>query len=251
MMTSEQIQMRMIRRLHGTQTFWGRARLTAYVRIKRLAWLMLVNGTYIAKRTIDIILSLVAMILASPILIIVAILIKLDGGPIFFGQTRVGLYGLEFKMLKFRSMCVDAEARLAALLAQNEKSQGVTFKIKNDPRITKIGRFIRKTSLDEVPQFINVIRGEMSLVGPRPALPREVALYSEADRRRLLALPGLTCFWQVGEREGRLFEIGDRNSIDFDEQVSLDVRYIESQSVFRDIWLLCKTIPAVLLGKGM
>jgi lipopolysaccharide/colanic/teichoic acid biosynthesis glycosyltransferase len=250
-MTADRIQARMNRRLQVSQTLWGRARLSAYVRAKRIAWLTVVNGTYIAKRTIDIIISGVALLVASPMLVFVAILIKLDGGPVLFGQTRVGLNGLEFKMLKFRSMCVNAEAKLAEVMALNEKAQGVTFKIKNDPRITKIGRFIRKTSLDEVPQFINVIRGEMSLVGPRPALPREVALYSEADRRRLLAIPGLTCFWQVGEREGRLFEIGDRNSIDFDEQVSLDVRYIESQSVVRDIWLLAKTIPAVLLGKGM
>lgn len=154
-------------------------------------------------------------------------------------------------MLKFRSMCVDAEAKLAELLAKNEKAQGITFKMKDDPRVTPIGRFIRKTSLDELPQFINVLRGDMSIVGPRPPLPREVALYSSSDRRRLHARPGITCLWQVGERQGGVWEIGDRNAIDFEEQVSLDVRYIESQSVLRDIWILLKTVPAIVLGKGM
>jgi lipopolysaccharide/colanic/teichoic acid biosynthesis glycosyltransferase len=170
---------------------------------------------------------------------------------VFFRQTRIGLMGREFKMLKYRSMCVDAEARLKDLLAKNEKASGITFKMKDDPRITKIGRILRKTSLDELPQFLNVLRGEMALVGPRPAVPREVALYTQADRRRLLAKPGITCLWQVGEREGRTFEIGDRNSIDFPEQVALDVRYIESRSVIRDLWILAKTVPAILFGKGM
>jgi lipopolysaccharide/colanic/teichoic acid biosynthesis glycosyltransferase len=123
--------------------------------------------------------------------------------------------------------------------------------MKDDPRITKVGRFIRKSSLDELPQFWNVLKGEMSLVGPRPPVPREVALYSQADRRRFLVKPGITCLWQVGEREGRLFEIGDRNQIDFPEQVALDVRYIESHSVWRDLWILAKTVPAILFGKGM
>ena len=154
-------------------------------------------------------------------------------------------------MLKFRSMCIDAEARLKDLLAKNEKASGVTFKMKDDPRITPVGRILRKTSLDELPQFWNVLIGDMSLVGPRPPIPREVALYSQADRRRFAAKPGITCLWQVGEREGRWLEIGDRNVIDFPEQVSLDVRYIESQSFWKDLWLLGKTVPAILFGKGM
>ena len=122
--------------------------------------------------------------------------------------------------------------------------------MKNDPRITPIGRFIRKSSIDELPQMINVLKGEMSLVGPRPPLPREVALYSPEDRRRLLITPGITCLWQIGEREGGLLEVGDRNSIGFSEQVSLDVRYIESQSVLKDLLILIKTVPAILFGKG-
>ena len=148
-------------------------------------------------------------------------------------------------------MCVDAEARLGELLARNEKASGVTFKMKDDPRITRVGRLLRKSSLDELPQFWNVLRGDMSMVGPRPPVPREVALYSQADRRRLLVKPGITGLWQVGERRGGLFEIGDRNAIDFPEQVNLDVRYIESQSIRKDLWLLAKTVPAILFGKGM
>ena len=250
-MTRAQIQTRLVQRLLAVQSPWGRFRITAYLRFKRLAWLVVVHGTHFVKRVFDVLVSVLLLIATSPFMLLIAFLVKRDGGPVFFKQTRVGLMGREFKMFKFRSMCVDAEAKLRELLAKNEKSQGITFKIKDDPRITKIGRFIRKASIDELPQLINVLVGDMSLVGPRPAVPREVALYTEKDRRRLLAKPGVTCFWQVGEREGRLFEIGDRNQIDFDEQVSLDVRYIESQSLVRDIWLLVKTVPAVLLGKGM
>jgi len=190
-------------------------------------------------------------VLLSPFFLLLALLVKLDGGPVFFRQTRVGLNGRTFRMLKFRSMCVDAEARLQGLLGQNEKASGITFKMKDDPRITRIGKLLRKSSLDELPQLWNVLRGDMSLVGPRPPVLREVALYSQADRRRLLVKPGITGLWQVGERDGGLFEIGDRNSIDFPEQVSLDVRYIESQSIGKDLWLLAKTVPAILFGKGM
>lgn len=250
-MMSATAQNRIATRLLAAQTPWGRLKLGAYVRARRLTWIMVMRGTLAVKRVLDITVSLITLVFWSPLLLLIAVLVKLDGGPIFFRQTRVGLLGREFGMLKFRSMCVNAEARLQELLAQNEKSQGVTFKMKNDPRITRIGRFIRKTSLDEMPQLINVLRGEMSLVGPRPALPREVAQYSVEDRRRLFAKPGLTCLWQVGERHGGVFEVGDRNTIDFTEQVSLDVRYIESHSVWRDLWLLAKTVPAVLLGKGM
>jgi lipopolysaccharide/colanic/teichoic acid biosynthesis glycosyltransferase len=250
-MNEVQIRERMMERLLAAQTPWGRFHLNAYVKWKRMAWQLVVGSAYFIKRTLDIVISIVALILLSPVFLIIAILVKLDGGPIFFKQTRVGLMGREFKMLKYRSMVVDAEARLKDLLAKNEKAAGVTFKMKDDPRITRIGRFIRKSSLDELPQFLNVLKGEMSLVGPRPPIPREVALYSQADRRRLLTKPGITCLWQVGERQGRVFEIGDRNSIDFPEQVDLDVRYIESQSIWKDLWILAKTVPAILFGKGM
>jgi lipopolysaccharide/colanic/teichoic acid biosynthesis glycosyltransferase len=152
-------------------------------------------------------------------------------------------------MLKFRSMVVDAEAHLRALLEKHSKAGSVTVLIRDDPRITRIGGWLRKSSLDELPQFWNVLCGEMSLVGPRPPLPREVELYSQADRRRLLVKPGMTCLWQIGEREGRLWEVGHRHRIEFPEQVELDVRYIESQSLARDLWILAKTVPAILLGR--
>lgn len=250
-MNTAELETRISQRFLAAQSPWGRARLGLYLRLKRLAWLVVVRGTLKIKRCLDLMVSTTALVVWSPLLLLIALLVKLDGGPVFFKQRRVGLLGQEFDMLKFRSMCVDAEARLQELLKQNEKGEGMTFKIKNDPRITSIGRILRKTSLDEMPQLINILLGNMSLVGPRPALPREVARYTPADRRRLLAKPGLTCLWQVGERNGGLFEIGDRNAIDFSEQVSLDVRYIESHSAWRDLWLLAKTIPTVLLGKGM
>jgi len=202
------------------------------------------------KRAFDIVVAVGAIVMFAPVFLFLALAVKLDGGPVFFRQTRYGLHGREFRMLKFRSMCVDAEARLKDLLDRNEKKEGITFKMKDDPRSTKIGRIIRKTSLDEMPQFWNVLVGEMSIVGPRPPVKREVELYEQRHRRRFNVKPGITCLWQVGEREGGLFEIGDRNTIDFEEQVELDVRYIESQSFWKDIWLLLKTVPAILFGKG-
>jgi len=250
-MTEQEIRERLMSRLLAAQTPWGRARLNTYVRWKRISWQVVINATLFLKRAFDIIVSMLAIICLSPLFLFIAILVKSDGGPVFFRQTRIGLNGRAFKMLKYRSMCVDAEARLKDLLAKNEKASGVTFKMKDDPRITKIGKILRKSSLDELPQFWNVLAGDMSLVGPRPPVPREVALYSQADRRRFLVKPGITCLWQVGEREGGLLEIGDRNSIDFPEQVSLDVRYIESQSFWKDVVILMKTVPAILFGKGM
>ncbi len=250
-MTEQEIRERLMARLLTAQTPWGRARLNAYVRWKRISWQLVINATLFLKRAFDIIISILAILAFAIVFLIIAILVKKDGGPVFFRQTRIGLNGREFKMLKFRSMCVDAEARLKDLLAKNEKASGITFKMKDDPRITKIGKILRKSSLDELPQFWNVLVGDMSLVGPRPPVPREVALYTQADRRRFLVKPGITCLWQVGEREGGLLEIGDRNAIDFPEQVSLDVRYIESQSFWKDVVILMKTVPAILFGKGM
>lgn len=143
-------------------------------------------------------------------------------------------------MYKFRSMCPDAETRMREILAKNHHKEGVTFKLRDDPRLTRIGKWLRKCSLDELPQLFNVLTGDMSLVGPRPPLPREVALYSLADRRRLAAKPGITCLWQIS----------GRSNIDFSGQVRLDVRYIETQSLTTDIQILAKTLPAVLGGKG-
>jgi lipopolysaccharide/colanic/teichoic acid biosynthesis glycosyltransferase len=208
---------------------------------KRLLWAVVIGGAQLFKRALDLIVAGCALLMLSPIFLATALLIKLeDGGPIFFLQKRVGLHGRLFGMLKFRSMVLNAEKLKDQLLAQNEMKGGILFKMKNDPRITRIGRFIRKYSIDELPQFWNVLVGEMSLVGPRPAVPREVQHYLVEDRLRLFAKPGLTCFWQVGGRSG----------IDFDGQVRLDVAYIHSESMWLDLGLLFKTLPAVLKGEG-
>jgi exopolysaccharide biosynthesis polyprenyl glycosylphosphotransferase len=240
-MTEEQIRSQIIWRFTTAQRPLGRWRLNAYVLRKRLAWGAVVASALIVKRAFDIVFSLVALLLLSPLFLLVAILIKLeDRGPVFLAQTRVGLHGREFKMYKFRSMIVNAEAKLKELLAQNQHAEGVTFKLKDDPRITRVGRWLRKFSIDEFPQFWNVLRGDMSVVGPRPCLPREVEHYTLAQRRRLEVTPGLTCLWQIGGRA----------EIDFSGQVQLDVQYIESRSFWGDLVILAKTVPAVLLSKG-
>lgn len=193
------------------------------------------------KRTIDIILSLIGIILLLPVLLLIAILIKLEDkkGSIIFRQERVGIHGKPFYMYKFRSMVSNAEELLKDLIEQNEAS-GPLFKMKEDPRVTRIGRFLRKTSLDELPQLINVIKGEMSLVGPRPALPKEVETYTSFERQRLEVTPGLTCFWQV---EGR-------SNIGFEEQVQLDLKYIEKRSFKTDIFLIMRTIKVLFGSNG-
>ena len=219
----------------------SRLRRTIYSVLKANMWKWAVASGFFLKRLFDIFASLMFLIFLSPLLTFIALLIKLeDRGPIIFAQRRVGKFGKEFKMYKFRSMRVDAEQRLQELLKQNGHATGVTFKMKNDPRITRIGKYLRKYSLDELPQFVNVLKGEMSMVGPRPPVPREVALYTLKDRQRLAVTPGLTCFWQIGGRA----------NIDFPEQVQLDVQYIESQSFWLDLWICIKTVPAVVLGRG-
>ena len=191
----------------------------------------------IAKRATDILLSLVGLILLSPILIITAIAIKIDSkGPVFFKQMRVGKNGVQFPMYKFRSMVVNAEELKKELEEQNEMS-GPMFKIKSDPRITKVGKFIRKTSIDELPQLVNVIKGDMSLVGPRPSLPKEVEQFEPWMMERLEVLPGITCFWQVS----------GRNNIPFKEWMELDVKYVRERNYFLDIKLIFKTF-FVLFG---
>lgn len=208
---------------------------------KRATWQAVIQFDKVGKRAIDIAVSSMALILLMPLFILVALSIKWnDRGPILFWQTRVGYRGREFKFPKFRSMVANAEAIKSQLMSQNQHKEGITFKIKQDPRITPIGRLIRKTSIDELPQLLCVLKGDMSLVGPRPSLPQEVQQYSLEQRRRLDAKPGLTCFWQV---EGR----GD---IPFSQQVVLDVRYINSHSLWLDMVLLVKTVPAVIIGKG-
>ena len=190
------------------------------------------------KRTMDIVASLIGLILLSPLFLIVAILIKLEDpkGKIFFAQVRNGVTPTTFKMYKFRSMLHNAEDLLHDLMDQNEQS-GPVFKITDDPRITKIGKFIRKTSIDELPQLINVLKGEMSLVGPRPPIPHEVEQYTEYQKQRLLVKPGLTCIWQVS----------GRNNIGFEEWVEMDLEYIKNRSLWLDIKLILKTV-GVLFG---
>jgi exopolysaccharide biosynthesis polyprenyl glycosylphosphotransferase len=194
----------------------------------------------VLKRVFDIAASSVALALLSPLLLGVALAIKLTSpGPVFFKQERVGRHGRLFNMIKFRSMVANAEALQAQLLAQNEQS-GPVFKIARDPRITAVGRVLRKLSLDELPQLLNVLRGEMSLVGPRPPLPSEVARYEPWQRRRLSVAPGITCVWQVS----------GRNQISFEQWMYLDMQYIDHWSLGKDVWLILKTIPAVLGGRG-
>ncbi len=214
---------------------------TKFTRLKSFYWRIKFSIRPITKRLLDVTGALVGVLCLSPVLLIVALLIKLESkGPVFFKQQRVGLEGRHFIMWKFRSMAVAADDNKHLLAEKNEMQNGVLFKMKRDPRVTRVGRIIRKLSIDELPQLYNIIRGDMSLVGPRPPLANEVAQYKRSDHRRLAVVPGLTCFWQVC----------GRSDIPFDKQVALDVQYIEAQSLWLDITLLIKTIPAVLLAKG-
>lgn len=192
------------------------------------------------KRAMDIVCSLIALIILSPIFLVSAIAIKIeDGGKVIFSQNRVGKDENIFKMYKFRSMCSDAEEMLQDLQEQNEMD-GLAFKIAKDPRITKVGAFIRKTSIDELPQLINILTGDMSIVGPRPPLESEVANYNDYQRQRLLVKPGLTCFWQCS----------GRSDMSFDDWMDSDIYYIQNRSLWLDIKLILKTIPAVFKSIG-
>ena len=194
-----------------------------------------------AKRAMDILLSILAMFALSPLLLLVSIAIYLDdpkGSPIFI-QNRIGKDGKPFRFLKFRSMVVDAEARLKELQAKNEMD-GPVFKIRNDPRVTRIGRIIRRTSIDELPQLFNILRGDMSIVGPRPPLPREVEQYGPYEMQRLLVKPGLTCYWQAR----------GRNDIKFHEWMELDMKYVYHHNLWVDIKLILLTARSVLTGRG-
>lgn len=199
-------------------------------------------GYRFCKRAFDIVFSLAVLVGLCWLYAIVAMAIKLDDphGPVLFKQVRVGRDGREFQMYKFRSMVTDAETRLAQLLERNEKT-GPVFKLHDDPRVTRVGRVIRKVSLDELPQFVNVLKGDLSVVGPRPALPREVAEYSDRDRQRLLVKQGLTCFWQVQP---------DRDDISFDEWVDLDLRYIRECGLWVDVKVIARTVVCVVAGRG-
>lgn len=193
------------------------------------------------KRGMDLLGAMTGLLVFGLPMLVIAAAIKLaDGGPVFFMQERVGLYGRRFRCFKFRTMVVNAEALKDSLMTQNEQS-GPVFKMKFDPRITRVGRFLRKYSFDELPQFLNVLNGDMSLVGPRPPVPSEVYKYQTFQNRRLSMKPGITCIWQVS----------GRNNIDFDDWVKLDMRYIDNWSLWLDIAILLKTVKVMIKGDGM
>ena len=210
--------------------------------LRMWAWRFTVRLSYALKRLFDLVGSIMALAVLGPVVFIpVAIAIKLDSpGPVFYVETRVGKYGHHFRFFKFRSMPVGADQLLAELKSQNESADGVTFKMKNDPRVTRVGRFLRKFSIDELPQLLNIFFNDMSFVGPRPAKPNEVSIYNPDDRKRMNIKPGLTGKWQVS----------GRSDLPFKQQVYLDKEYIQSWSIKQDIILLLKTIPAVFTGKG-
>ena len=191
------------------------------------------------KRLTDIIVSGIAMVVLSPLFLVIAILVRRDGGPAIFAQDRAGKDEKYFKMYKFRSMVVGAENMLDELQAQNE-ADGFIFKMENDPRVTRVGNILRRTSLDELPQLLNIFKGEMSLVGPRPPLRNEVEQYDDYQRQRLTVKPGLTCIWQCS----------GRSDLGLDEWMRMDMEYIEKRGYFYDLYLILKTVPAVLTAKG-
>ena len=197
---------------------------------------------WVLRRAQDIVFSLLALILLAPLALLISLAIVLDspGDGAIFRQRRVGRDGKLFWLYKFRTMCPDAEEQLNELLSQNQMD-GPVFKIKDDPRITRVGRFLRKTSLDELPQLLNVLQGDMSIVGPRPALPREVELYSDYQRQRLYVTPGLSCYWQIAPH---------RNEMSFDEWVALDLKYIHERSFWVDWKIIFLTVRAMLMKYG-
>ena len=197
---------------------------------------------WVLRRAQDIVFSLLALILLAPLALLISLAIVLDspGDGAIFRQRRVGRDGKLFWLYKFRTMCPDAEKRLNELLKLNQMD-GPVFKIKGDPRITRVGRFLRKTSLDELPQLLNVLQGDMSIVGPRPALPREVELYSDYQRQRLYVTPGLSCYWQIAPH---------RNEMSFDEWVVLDLKYIQERSFWVDWKIIFLTVRAMLMKYG-
>lgn len=217
--------------------FWQRLH---YLR-KRYFWIIVVRGAKAAKRFFDLFFGTILLVVFFPIMVLIALLIKLrDFGPIFYNTSRVGQWGKEFTFYKFRTMRLGADQERDQLNHLSHLKSPKAFKIKQDPRVTFLGRMLRKTSLDELPQLWNVVKGDMSLVGPRPPLPSEVSHYDLEERRRLEIKPGITCIWQVS----------GRSELSFEQQVRLDIQYIESRSFWLDIKLLLKTIPAVIFGRG-
>lgn len=198
------------------------------------------NAYPLCKRFFDIVFSFTALVVLIPLLLLTALCVKLeDGGPVFYTQSRVGKNGKSFRLYKFRSMCVNADKKLDELKELDE-SDGPVFKISKDPRVTKVGRVIRKTSIDELPQLVNIIQGNMSIVGPRPPLAKEVEQYKPEEMYRLFVKPGLTCYWQCS----------GRSNLSFDEWMELDRKYIRERSLWVDFRIILKTVPAVLTGRG-
>jgi exopolysaccharide biosynthesis polyprenyl glycosylphosphotransferase len=225
--------------IYNNQSF-NSSRSAQGLRLRLVLWVIRTRIMGGLKRPLDVVVATIAILLTSPIMLATAVLIKITSqGPIFFHQTRVGKWGETFTCYKFRSMYIDAEERKKELMAQNE-ADGPVFKMKNDPRITIVGKYIRQLSIDELPQLFNVLKGDMSLVGPRPPVPQEVAQYQYDERRRLNAIPGITGLQQVS----------GRSNLDFKRWVELDLEYIAKQSLFEDLKILLKTIPAVVFSKG-
>lgn len=200
------------------------------------------KGYLCAKRLFDIVFSIAVFVFLGWLFVVVALAIKLEdpSGPALFVQERIGQYGKPFRMYKFRTMCVDAESQLEGLMPRNER-QGPAFKLSKDPRVTHVGRLLRRTNIDELPQFANVLQGQMSVVGPRPPLPGEVAQYTAYQQLRLLAKPGITCYWQIDPH---------RDKMPFDEWAGLDLRYLHKCSIRTDLWIILHTVTAVLHGQG-
>jgi len=219
----------------------SKKRSRLHMRLKISLWEWTVAFAKFLKISLDMLGSLILLILFSPLFVATALAIYLtDPGDIFYVAHRIGLNGKPFGFIKFRSMYMNADRMKDQLLGKNESADGVIFKMKNDPRVTKVGRIIRRFSIDELPQLINVLKGDMSLVGPRPPLPREVVEYTLEDRKRLHVKPGITCLWQIK----------GRSDIPFTQQVQLDLEYIGSRSLLSDFVILLKTIPAVISGRG-
>lgn len=193
------------------------------------------------KRTLDILVAIVVLIVVAPVMAVLVVVVHTASpGPIIFRQTRIGRGGQTFTLLKFRTMFVGSDARVLSLSGMNHMADGPLFKVRDDPRVTVSGRWMRKYSLDELPQLFNVLAGSMSLVGPRPALPHETETYSDNVRRRLTVKPGITGLWQVS----------GRCDLDWAQSVQLDIRYVETWNIYVDIWILIRTIPAVISGRG-
>ena len=215
------------------------ARLRSRFAVRNWAFVLTVRAG--AKRALDVIGAVSGLVALSPLLLITAAAIYIESpGPVLFRQVRVGKRGRLFTMFKFRSMRVTAEAEKQALSSKNESADGVLFKMERDPRVTCIGRLIRRLSVDELPQLLNVLRGDMSIVGPRPAVPAEVSQYDLEARKRLQTKPGLTCLWQIS----------GRSELSFSEQVDLDLRYLQDRSLTKDLAIIAKTVPAVITGRG-